>query len=155
MVKIYLASPFFSEEQTERVERVEKALKANPQVEAVFSPMRQQLDHLEFGSDEWVKAVFANDVKHIDWADVVVAVHDFTGETVLHGEPHSHVDSGTAWEMGYAYAKGKKTVIVHELGGIVNLMLSNGATAYLTSADQLETYAFNEMPEELYKGKVI
>lgn len=155
MVKIYLASPFFSEEQIERVERVEKALKANPHVEAVFSPMRQQLEHLEFGSPEWVKAIFANDVKHIDWADVVVAVHDFTGDTVLHGEPHGHVDSGTAWEMGYAYAKGKKTVLVHELGGIVNLMLSNGATAYLTSAEQLEAYDFNEMPEELYDGKVI
>jgi nucleoside 2-deoxyribosyltransferase len=155
MAKIYLASPFFSDEQVARVMRVEKALDLNPTVEAYFSPRLNQLTHIPFGTKEWSKAVFENDVKHIDWADAVVAVHDFTGDTILHGQKHSHVDSGTAWELGYAYATGKPIILVHELGGIVNLMLSESCHAYLTKAEHVEGYDFNKMPKIEFTGEVL
>lgn len=155
MAKIYLASPFFSDEQVARVMRVEKALDLNPTVEAYFSPRLNQLDHLPFGSKEWSKAVFENDVKHIDWADAVVAVHDFTGHTELFGGIHNHVDSGTAWELGYAYAKGKPIILVHELGGIVNLMLSESLHAYQLMAEYVEGYDFYTMPKIEFTGEVL
>lgn len=69
-LRVYLASPFFSDEQIEEVKRLEKALTANPHVAEVFSPMRNQIEELEFGSFEWRQAIFKNDVDHIDWADL-------------------------------------------------------------------------------------
>lgn len=145
-LKVYLASPFFSPEQVDRVERVENALEDNCFVEEYFSPMRNQLDSLQFGSDVWRSAVFTQDVAHIDWADVVVAVHDF--------EDH-HVDSGTAWEVGYAYAKGKPVVLLHEKDTKVNLMLSDSLYAYLTTVQELEDYNFFKMPKSQFTGEVI
>ncbi|MED4616804.1 nucleoside 2-deoxyribosyltransferase [Priestia megaterium] len=154
-MKIYLASPFFSDEQVERVKKVEKALKDNPTVQDFFSPRLNQIDELEFGTKEWSKAVFKNDVDHIDWCDAVVAVHDFTGETNLHGSIHQHVDSGTAFEIGYAYATGKPVVMIHEKGGIVNLMLSESLKAYFTDAKEVADYDFTKMPSNEFTGEVL
>ncbi|MCM3639654.1 nucleoside 2-deoxyribosyltransferase [Priestia aryabhattai] len=154
-MKIYLASPFFSDEQVERVKRVEQALKDNPTVQDFFSPRLNQLDQYEFGSKEWSEAVFKNDVDHIDWCNAVVAVHDFTGETELHGQIHQHVDSGTAWELGYAYATGKPIILIHEKGGIVNLMLAEGLHGYLTKAEDVAEYDFSTLPLIEFKGEVL
>lgn len=155
-VKIYLASPFFNDEQIWLVAFLEKVLSDNETVGEIFSPRLQQLDHLPFGTPEWSQSVFQNDVKHIDWADVVVAVIDFEGQTVLYGqEAHNHVDSGTAFEIGYAYATNKPVVLVHMKGGIVNLMLSESATAYVTWASDLLDYDFKAMPEIKYSGGVL
>ena len=38
MVNIYIASPFFSDDQVDRVQRVEQALTANKTVDKFFSP---------------------------------------------------------------------------------------------------------------------
>ena len=154
-VKVYLASPFFNDEQIWLVSLLEDVLLINETVGEIFSPRLQQLDHLPFGSPEWSQAVFQNDVKHIDWADVVVAVIDFDGQTELHGQVHNHVDSGTAFEIGYAYATNKPVVLVHKKGGIVNLMLSESATAYVTKATKLLDYDFKAMPKVSYSGDVL
>ncbi|WP_077303000.1 nucleoside 2-deoxyribosyltransferase [Virgibacillus pantothenticus] len=153
--RVYLASPFFNDEQVERVKRVEQALEANPFVEAYFSPRKEQLDSLPFGSPQWANAVYQNDIKNIDWATHVVAVIDYDGETFLHGERHGHVDSGTAMEIGYAVASKKPVILVHEKGGIVNLMLSESCHAYLTSTDYVAEYNFLNMPKMPYKGGYI
>lgn len=157
MVKVYLASPFFDDEQVDRVKRVEQALLSNPTVTEFFSPRLNQLEHLPYGTKEWAEAVYLNDIKHIDWADVIVAVHDFTSEgaTELHGEPHYHVDSGTAFELGYAIGTRKPFVLVHELGGIVNLMLSQSMQAYFEKAEDVAGYDFNKMPKIEYTGDVM
>ena len=154
-VNVYLASPFFSPEQVERVERVEKALEANPFVGEYFSPMREQLTHLPFGSKEWANAVYHNDANHVQWADVIVAVLDYEGETELHGVRSGHVDSGTAFEIGMAVAMNKPVIIVHEKGGIVNLMISQPLTAYLEDADAVADYNFFKMPKIPFTGEVM
>ncbi|WP_225229126.1 nucleoside 2-deoxyribosyltransferase [Paenibacillus gallinarum] len=154
-VKVYLASPFFSEEQVDRVQRVEKALENNPYVGEFFSPRLEQLTHLTMYTAEWADAVYRNDVKHVDWADVVVAVIDYEGETELHGARHGHVDSGTAFEIGYAIAKGKPVIIIHEKSGIVNLMISQSCHAYLESAEAVADYHFINMPKMPFTGDVM
>ncbi|MDY0394551.1 nucleoside 2-deoxyribosyltransferase [Virgibacillus halophilus] len=154
-IKVYLASPFFSEEQIERVARVESALEANPAIEEYFSPRKDQLEHLTFGSKEWAAAIYQNDIKHVQWADVIVAVLDYEGETELHGVKHGHVDSGTAFEIGYAIASNKPVILVHEKGGIVNLMLSQSCHAYLDRVEAVEDYDFNTMPEIAFEGEVL
>lgn len=152
---IYLASPFFSPEQIDRVMRVEKALEDNPFVGQYFSPRLEQLTHLPMGSKEWATAIYNNDINNVDWADVMVAVLDYEGETELHGVRHGHVDSGTAFEIGYAIAKGKPVIIVHENGGIVNLMISQSLTSYHVSAEDIADYNFLKMPKTPFTGEVL
>lgn len=138
-MKIYLGSPFFNDEQVERVRRVEAALDKNPTVTEVFSPRKQQVEHLEHGSDEWRDFVYNNDIKHVEWCDAVVAVHDYEGE---------HVDPGTAFEIGYGKALGKYIVLYQEKDPIseapVNLMLTDSLDAYIQNIDDLAEYDFNK-----------
>ena len=97
MKHIYLAGPFFDDEQIDRLERLEAALEANPTVAGFFSPFRHQYDAYEFGSKEWGDVVFESDRSQLHDADVVVAMADFYGD--------DDVDPGTAWEIGYAGAQ--------------------------------------------------
>lgn len=145
-LRVYLAAPFFDDSQVLRVKRVEEALQNNPTIAEVFSPMHNQLDELEFGSYEWRQAVFKNDIKHVDWADIVVAVHDYFEDKT---------DSGTAWEMGYAFGKGKPVFMLQEKQGVpVNLMLSESIVAYFTDAKEIETYDFKNPKQIGFYGEV-
>ncbi|CEA02507.1 Nucleoside deoxyribosyltransferase [Jeotgalicoccus saudimassiliensis] len=146
-MKIYLASPFFDEEQLERVKRVEKALADNPTVTEVFSPRLQQVEHLEHGSDEWRDFVYNNDIKHIEWCDAVVAVHDYVGE---------HVDPGTGFEIGYGKALKKFIVLYQEKDPVteapVNLMLTDSLDVYIQNIGKLAEYDFNEKQRNRFEN---
>lgn len=133
MKKIYLASPFFNDAEIDRVEKVKKILDSKGL--EVFSPKDHQSKHLEFGSMEWRKATFKNDVDHIDWCDCVVAI-------ISQG---NYDDSGTAWELGYAYATGKPVVLVNLTGETINLMIADSLHALITSYDELTDYDFEEL----------
>lgn len=145
-VKVYLAGPFFNEEQIDRVKRVEDSLKANDTVAEFFSPRLNQTDTYAFGTTEWRKEVFNNDVNHILWADVIVALHDFNED---------NVDSGTAWELGYSYSINKPIILIQEKDCLLNLMLSDSLHAFLKHAEDVANYDFNKMPKIEYTGQVI
>lgn len=146
MKNIYLAAPFFSDEQNKRVTEVEEALAANETVGEVFSPRKNQLEQFEMGTKKWAQEIFKHDTSKIDWCDVVVAVVDFDDDGV---------DSGTAFEIGYAYSTNKPLVIFHEKDTILNLMISESLIAHLTNATQLKDYNFETLPNIPYDGKVI
>jgi nucleoside 2-deoxyribosyltransferase len=86
----------------------------------------------------------------VDRADAVVAVVD-----------GADVDSGTAWEMGYAFAKGKPVVAVRtdfrvgeEYG--VNLMISRGCSAFIDACgdEALDVNALaGKIAEQLQKWR--
>ena len=69
----------------------------------IFSARFYQHEHLTFGSMEWRTAVFHNDLKYLRRADVVVVIHDFV---------NGCVDSGTAFEIGYAYVFQKPIILI-------------------------------------------
>ena len=140
--KIYLASPFFDDAELERVDKVKEILDSKGL--EVFSPKEHQNEHLEFGSIEWRKATFENDVKHIDWCDVVVAI-------ICKG---NYDDSGTAWELGYAYATNKPVVLVNITGETINLMIADSIHALITSYDELKEYDFEKMEKKPYLNYV-
>lgn len=142
MKKIYLAAPFFSKEELERVDRVKEILDSKGL--EVFSPKEQQHKDLEFGSLEWRDTVFKSDVGHIDWCDVVVAI-------ISQG---NYDDSGTAWELGYAYATNKPVILVNLTGDTINLMIANSLHALITSYEELEQYDFEELKEIPYLNYV-
>ena len=142
MKKVYLASPFFDDAELERVDKVKEILDSKGL--EVFSPKEHQNEHLEFGSIEWRKATFENDVKHIDWCDVVVAI-------IGKG---NYDDSGTAWELGYAYATNKPVVLVNITGETINLMIADSIHALITSYDELKEYDFEKMEKKPYLNYV-
>lgn len=145
-MRLYLAGPFFDDEQVNRIERIEKALDANKTVSDYFSPRNSNVnDGAEIGSSQWSKDVFQLDVDEIKKADAVIAIIDYVDD---------NVDSGTAFEIGYAFAIGKPVVLFHEKEAIVNLMLSNGSKSYLTKVSDVESFDFEKMPEYHYEGEV-
>jgi nucleoside 2-deoxyribosyltransferase/predicted secreted protein len=126
--RIYLAAPLFSE-----AERSYNRTLAGRLQENLFDVYLPQLagDDSDTRGDPAQHQLFRKNLAALDNADIVVAV--------IEG---ADADSGTAWEMGYAYATGKPTVAIrtdfrrvghHEH---VNLMLEQSATV-VTSTDGL------------------
>lgn len=145
MAQIYLASPFFNEDQITRIEKVEKALDENTTVKSVFSPRKDDVSEYEEFSKEWAKVVYKNDINNVKDADYVVAVLDFVDD---------NVDSGTAYEIGAAVQLGKPVIVFHEKDHPVNLMISESLHAYLKDFDDLKNYDFNTLPSNEYNGKM-
>lgn len=140
--RIYLASPFFDDIELDRVNKVRDILRSKGL--DVFVPMEHQHKELEFGSLEWRDATFKSDVKHIDEADVVVAVNC----------KGNYDDAGTMWEIGYAYAKNKPVILVNTTGETINLMVADSIHALVTSYKGLENYDFNKMEKKPYLNYV-
>ena len=116
-MKLYLAGPLFS--SAERSWNVELTAALRDAGHEVFLPQEQQP-----GKD--APGIFSTDVDGIDWADALVAIMD-----------GSDPDSGTAWEVGYAYRK-KPIVLVRTdfraqtgSGAPYNPMLTESATIRL------------------------
>ncbi|KRM22403.1 nucleoside 2-deoxyribosyltransferase [Latilactobacillus graminis] len=144
--QVYLAGPFFSPEQNNRLDKVAELLTKNPTIEAdsLFKPGQHPYPDAEFGSFEWQVATFNVDTRQIDQADVVVAVLDYNSE-MGEFEP----DSGTIWECGYAFAHNTPIILVRFRDNLpINLMLAGSATAIFNGAADIEnlaTYDFFEL----------
>ncbi|AOR74973.1 nucleoside 2-deoxyribosyltransferase [Limosilactobacillus fermentum] len=131
----------------DRIARAEQALTQNQTVDSFFSPRLSDENStplLKEGTPEWAQMIFKKDVEEIDDADLVVAVADFV---------HANVDSGTAFEVGYAYHSNKPIVIVQELDEPLNLMLGQALTHYTTSVADLATLDFTNLPNHPYSGQ--
>ena len=139
-MKIYLASPFFNDEELKNIQKAEEIL-MNRGFQ-VFSPRLNEVRTDEnTQSALWSKETFMNDKRFIDWADAVVMLY-YGG----------YSDSGTAWECGYAYGTHTPVVVVH-LGNDSNLMVHEGSHSNIR-LDDLVTYDFEKMPSLSYKGKM-
>jgi nucleoside 2-deoxyribosyltransferase len=129
--QIYLAGPLFS-----KAERDFNVLLRDRLVEmgfSVFLPQEDGNDTESSRMEDRQKNIFDNDVSGIDNSDIVLAVLD----------GGSDVDSGTAWEMGYAYAKGipvlglKTDFRTFGDEGIVNLMMEMAVEALERDVDSI------------------
>jgi len=89
-MRIYFAGPLFTAAERDWNVALAGALRASGH--EVFLPQEQ-----EPGKD--AAGIFATDVGGIDWADGLVAIMD-----------GADPDSGTCWEVGYAY--GKKPIVL-------------------------------------------
>lgn len=139
MKYVYIAGPFFNETEIENVEYVEQVLTRKGY--EFFSPMRHPVDG-EVGTVEWARKVFALDRESLEKADVVVLLY--------YG---NYSDTGTAWECGYAYAKGIPVVLVHVEETDSNLMLHVSSASNISLKD-LETYDFETLPRYEFEGKM-
>ena len=117
-MKLYFAGPLFTTPERTWNAEVTAALRAAGH--EVFLPQEN-----EPGND--AAGIFAADVGGIDWADGLVAIMDGP-------DP----DSGTCWEVGYAYGVKKSIVLVRTdsrsmagNAGEYNPMLTQAATIRL------------------------
>jgi nucleoside 2-deoxyribosyltransferase len=128
--RVYLAAPLFSE-----AERSYNASLANMLAANLFDVhLPQDLgDDTDLREEEAQERIFAINKKALEEADIVVAVID-----------GADADSGTAWEMGYAYGMKKPVFALrtdfrmvgrHEH---VNLMLEKAATVVTSRQSLLE-----------------
>jgi nucleoside 2-deoxyribosyltransferase/predicted secreted protein len=128
--RVYLAAPLFSE-----AERSYNAVIAGLLKEHLFEVyLPQDAGDDNAGRDRAVQAaLFSRNKTAIEEADIVVAIID-----------GADADSGTAWEMGYAHARGKRVVAIRtdfrSVGAAehVNLMLERSSTVVTTTEGLLD-----------------
>ena len=140
-MKIYLASPFFNDEELADVIRAENILLARGF--DIFSPRLHEVRTDKIADPaRWSRETFEMDRVNIDRCDCVVMLYR-----------GAYSDSGTAWECGYAFGTGKPVVVV-QLGEDSNLMVHEGSRASIT-LDDLSGYDFEALPRVGYGGKML
>lgn len=124
-MKIYLASGFFTKETREEVEFWAKWLR-NAGHE-MFVPMEHTIPNAwDLTNEEWGKKVFEMDIKAIDECDALFYIDwGYQG------------DCGAAWEVGYAYAKGKKIICLPK-GQTMSLMCANAVNIMMKDLVELK-----------------
>lgn len=126
--RAYVAGPLFDEGERWFIERVEQLV-----ADAGFVTFLPHRDNPPKDATN-VRFIFENDKRGIDEADVVVANLNGLG-----------TDDGTAWELGYAYAKGKFTIGLYTDwrrrfdDEVVNLMMECSMDRLVRSLDDLRT----------------
>lgn len=126
---VYIAGPLFNEGERWFNEQVDAVI-----TRSGFRTFLPQRDKPEFQYPRDIKDIFKTDVINIDACDLMVIV--------LNG---ICTDDGSAWEMGYAYAK-KKPIIglftdmrAHTGDAKVNLMLENSMNQICSTLEELES----------------
>lgn len=128
---IYLAGPLFSEAEQDFNRKLRDILVKRGF--SVFLPQEDSNDTTSMRHAQKQEYVFDKNCKAIDNSDIIVAVLD----------GGSDVDSGTAWELGYAYSEGKVVLGLktdfRTLGseGTVNLMMEVSLKVLVSDIDEL------------------
>ncbi|MDO9097805.1 MAG: nucleoside 2-deoxyribosyltransferase [Candidatus Methanoperedens sp.] len=114
MKTVYLAAPLFSEAERDFNSKLRDKIKS-----AGFNVFLPQEDSNNIKDEKnRQEIIFNKNAAAIERSDIIAAVIDGTD-----------VDSGTAWEIGYAFAKGKPIIGLRTdfrtlgIEGTVNLMI--------------------------------
>lgn len=102
--KIYVSGPFFKPEERERINKIKLLFSKDSLFldYELFFPMDHFIpDGDKMSNWEWGHAVFEMDTEALEKCDIVLAVYD-----------KQYSDSGTAWELGYAYGLGIPVVLL-------------------------------------------
>lgn len=135
-MKIYLAGPFFNKPEIEANDKLLKIVKDTFKKDDLYIPKSLRVERKSevLPHHVWARNVFIHDVAMLDQSDLVIAYY---------GGLYS--DTGTAWELGYAYAKGIPTIVVTNPDTIQSLMPYFGSTQ-LATFDTIESVLKNWNP---------
>ena len=95
--RIYVAGPLFSSHEREFLVSLVERLSSTTGLDAIDDFFLPHRDVGDLGMVGERNEIFSADIHFLDRADIVIALLD-----------GPDVDSGTAVELGYAYAKGEK-----------------------------------------------
>ncbi len=128
MKTVYLAAPLFSEAERDFNSKLRDKIKS-----AGFKVFLPQEDSNNIKDEKnRQEIIFNKNVAAIERSDIIAAVIDGTD-----------VDSGTAWEIGYAFAKGKPVIGLRTdfrtlgIEGTVNLMVERSVILCASIAELL------------------
>lgn len=120
---IYLAGSCSSEQRTLMVTIAEFLRKNN---QDVYCPFELKIPNAwDYPQEEWAKMVFDADKSAIDKCDLFLMI-----------SPGRTSTAGTNWEQGYAYALGKKTIIVQYTEDKTSLMTYCGCTKFINTTKE-------------------
>lgn len=130
-MKIYLAGPVVADDEVKNlVSAVYDKLKSFGDAIPVYRPGLHKVPN-EWGitMQMWGQCVFTMDVLAIDDCDWVV----------LCNFGRAGATAGTAWECGYAFAKGKKILVVNMPGSKDSSLMITGCAANVVDFEQFKT----------------
>lgn len=123
-MKIYLAGAFFNIEERTTISFL--ADKLRKQGHDVYVPMEHAIPNAwDLTNQAWGKAVFEEDVVAIKACDIMLAVYNGMNS-----------DTGTVWEIGFAYGIEKPVITVHKYDTrtVASIMVWNGCTLNIDMA---------------------
>lgn len=128
-LNVYVAGGWFSNNQDEVLTRVETLLRDNPRLNA-YLPRHDgvKLAENEFHNPQLREGIFKDNVKHIEYANLVVACCD--GRDGFY-------DTGTQWEIGYAVSRGIP-VIAYDTTENINTVMSSISRGFYSICHSLE-----------------
>jgi len=128
MKTVYLAAPLFSEAECDFNRKLRDELISAGFI--VFLPQEDSNNVKDMLDRQ--KIIFNKNLKGIENSDIIVAVID-----------GADVDSGTAWEIGFAFAKGKPVIGLRTdfrtlgIEGTVNLMIERSVVICMSVSELL------------------
>ena len=128
MKTVYLAAPLFSEAECDFNRKLRDELISAGFI--VFLPQEDSNNVKDMLDRQ--KIIFNKNLKGIENSDILVAVID-----------GADVDSGTAWEIGFAFAKGKPVLGLRSdfrtlgIEGTVNLMIERSVVLCMSVSELL------------------
>lgn len=154
---IYLASPWFNDQQADRLMNAYDRLLQNPDIAYIHVPLLNQYqgqvlssgetDHSDDFKYEWATKTYQADVEAIKGSNLIVAIED-----------PSDVDTGTSVEIGLGIGMNKPVVAWFD-GDLfktpVNLMESFGVTSYITFPEELVDFNFMSIKTRKFEGAII
>ena len=136
---VYVAASFAYEDR-------EKTNKRKSEIEEVVSkinlktnfylPHQLKIENAwDISLEEWSRKVFEEDLKALNESDLVIFIS--------YGKENN---SGSVWEVGYAYRKQIPIVMIKMTDGAESLMITNSVRAIIQRED-ISTYDFTTLPE--------
>lgn len=138
---VYVAGPFFRQEQIESMERLEAVLERHDL--KMFRPRFDSVNLQDDDSEAARKKAFEDDVKAIHESEFMIA------NTM-------DKDMGTLFEVGYAYAIGKPVYGFVEglpVGAPFNIMLAGAMAGVFTSPEAIDEWLTTGESQK-YEGNV-
>ena len=123
VTKIYLAAPVVTDQdKKEKTSEILMRLRRDSTLE-VYNPSELKIPNAwGMSMEEWSRCVFSFDVKAIDDADWIIIL-----------DYGRHGTAGTAWEAGYAFAKGKPALLIRmDPNTDYSLMITGGSANICT-----------------------
>lgn len=144
--KVYLAGPFFNEEQVSVASKLETLSEAAGL--DFFSPRLRCCCPPDATFAQRAMS-FSMNVEAIKQSDLVIArIDDF--------------DPGTMWEIGFAYANGRPVFAYTTVPGRgLNLMLAQSCKGFMCGFDELKSFVGSngmvnwEAPHKIHNGEII
>lgn len=142
-MKIYLACSFaYEDRELTQTRKTTMGLFQNHLTDLgheVYNPSQLKIENAwDYSMYDWGNLVFQADKKAIDDADLIIFIS--------HGKENN---AGSVWEVGYAYALGKKIIMISmNENSPESLMVIHSCHACLKGVEEFWNYDFDNMPKK-------